>query len=428
MSNVTVRARIRNLAVGGAGVGNVIAVETAPGAPADESLQGITAFVPFTIPGEEVRAFVEAHKKRYLEARLAEVLLPAPGRVVPQCEHFGVCGGCELQHMSYPTQLETKGEMIRSMLQVGGLGPEVISTLRPIVPSSPFNYRRRISLHIDEQGQIGFYRSRSREVVSLRECPISSPQIEELLPRLGSFAQAVARKVSTLVLEADDRGVCAAMRGVSSLYEADIEAVIDAARAVFDGAILTDDSGERAAFGRRELSMPSIDGPVTVPLGAFSQVNAEINGQLIATVCDQLESRTATTVWDLYAGAGNFALPLKRRGFDVLAVEVDERLVEVGKQGLASYLCSSVERFLKSAAAAKLPDAIVADPPRSGLGALVSTLPKVDTLILISCHLPSFVRDLKGLLQQGWKVSRILPFDMFAQTSYVEVLSVFQKK
>lgn len=426
-----IKVHIRNLAVGGAGVGNVTAVSPSLKTPSDDPpLEGITAFVPFTIPGEDVWAHVDLHKKRYLEARLAEVISPAAGRVTPRCCHFGICGGCELQHMSYATQLESKHAMIRSMLQVGGCGEEILSCLEAIVPSQPFNYRRRIALHLDPQANLGFYRSRSREVISLNECPISDPQIGALLPKLSHFAKAVCHKISTLILECDSRGVCAVLRTLGKLTESDLESLRETTQLVFDSASIQDDSGERLTFGRRELTMPTLDGSVEVPVGAFSQINAEVNLQLVNAVCEELSRRRVSEIWDLYAGAGNFALPLARRGFSVTAVEVDPRLVEVGKREVPNYVCSSVEAFLRggSVLSRNLPDAIVADPPRSGLGNLVKSLPEVERLILISCHLPSFVRDLKNLINGDWRVSRIVPFDMFAQTSYVEMMSVFIRK
>lgn len=426
-----IKVHIRNLAVGGAGVGNVTSVSPSLKTSSDDPpLEGITAFVPFTIPGEDVWAHVDLHKKRYVEARLAEVISPAAGRVTPRCCHFGVCGGCELQHMSYASQLESKQAMIRSMLQVGGCGPEILNCLETIIPSQPFNYRRRIALHLDRQGNLGFYRSRSREIISLSECPIADPQIGALLPKLPYFAKAVCHKISTLILECDSSGVCAVLRALGRLSESELESLRDAAQLVFESVMIQDDSGERLTFGRRELTMPTVDGSVQVPVGAFSQINSEVNLQLVTAVCNELSQRGVREIWDLYAGAGNFALPLARRSFAVTAVEVDPRLVEVGKQEVSDYVCSSVEAFLRNGSSSRkakrsLPDAIVADPPRSGLGNLVKSLPEVESLILISCHLPSFVRDLKNLTHGDWRVSRIVPFDMFAQTSYVEMMSVF---
>ena len=171
-----------------------------------------------------------------------------------------------------------------------------------------------------------------------------------------------------------------------------------------------------------------------LPAGVFSQVNWEVNLKLIEEVLSVIEPRAEMKVYDLYAGAGNFTLPLARSGASVEAVECESVLVRWGREnakthGLdqkVTYRERSVEKFLRNE---KLdPDSILlADPPRSGLGPLVKELGAGKRLVLISCHLPSFVRDVKQLIQNEWSASRIQAFDMFAQTSYVEMMGVFER-
>ena len=140
-------------------------------------------------------------------------------------------------------------------------------------------------------------------------------------------------------------------------------------------------------------------------------------------------------VCDLYAGAGNFSFPMARVGARITAVECDKRLAGFGAENArrlqftkeVEFVTSSVEKFLKKVRKEKPPELIVADPPRSGLGPVASMLPDAQRLILISCHQPSFVRDLVTLRNSGWRLHTILPFDMFAQTSYLEILSVFTR-
>ena len=181
-----------------------------------------------------------------------------------------------------------------------------------------------------------------------------------------------------------------------------------------------------AGFGRQILDLQiSNQVFISVPAGAFSQVNWPINQKLLQYVCT--EAKHTDTICDLYAGAGNFSIPLARLGADVVAVECEKRLAQLGKTNAKrlavekklEFREQSVESFLRSKP--KGYDLIVADPPRNGLGALCSELNFAERLVLVSCSLPSFVRDLKNLVERGWQVQDIQPFDMFAQTSYLEI-------
>ena len=202
---MAVTVNIRNLAFGGEGVGEVVPPIGLDDQvlPHDKSLLGISAFVKFSIPGELVTAEVRETKKRHLRADLLEVLTPSPNRIPPLCKHFGICGGCELQHIEYSEQLKLKLEMIKGALRAARLPQAVIEAVRPLVASEPYRYRRRVSLHISEGGLIGFYREFSRSVVSISECEVATPEIQNLLPQLQGFAEKVKGKISSLVLESD---------------------------------------------------------------------------------------------------------------------------------------------------------------------------------------------------------------------------------
>lgn len=430
MSAITVN--IRNLAFGGDGVGEV----TEPVPSESHDLLGIAAFVPFTIPGERVQAHITEKKKRYLRGELIEVIEPSPHRVKPRCKYYGACGGCELQHIDYSEQLHLKEEMIRGALRAGRLPLQVVETLRPVLPSEPFGYRRRITLHLSESGLIGFYREHSRSIVSIEECSIAVPEISVLLPKLSVFSSAVRGKVTSVILEADALGVVAVLKSAYALGKKDSELILKAAREIFENALLLSAGEPAGGFGREILELPlSASGAfnLQVPAGNFSQINLEVNKELIEYVIAASNVERGQNVFDLYSGAGNFALPLARAGTKVTAVEVDPRLVQLGKQNSLRYkfdrsinfIEASVERFIAKESSA--PDLIVADPPRSGLGSLASKMPKAKRMVLISCHLPSCVRDLLALVESGYKVEEIQPFDMFAQTSYTEIATVLSR-
>lgn len=433
MASSVVQVNIRNIAVGGAGVGEVHAQTNGK-----DDLLGIAAFVPFSIPGEQVSAHVTLKKKQYIETQLLQVEKESPLRVVAPCKYFSTCGGCELQHISYDGQLELKHRMIEGALRSGRVPQPVIDTLLPVIPGDAFGYRRRVTLHIDASGSVGFYRPNSRAVVAIQSCPISVPLIEESLKDIQVFGREVRGKVSSIVLEADESTVVCVLKTPYALGDADVQQVLSIAKKVFKNVKIVASDKEVGGFGKQILEMPLAERgafSLQVPAGSFSQVNWKINQQLVERVVQYAEATAGKAVLDLYAGAGNFSLPLARTGAKVTAVECDERLVGFGRQnafrlGLDSRLDffeGSVEAFLKSKKPQRSFDVLVADPPRSGLGNLASELPVANRFLLVSCHLPSFVRDIKTLSQSGWQVKVLQPYDMFAQTSYVEILSLLER-
>ncbi len=426
-----VSVKIRNIAVGGAGVGEVVSQ-----GDGKEDLLGIAAFVPYSIPGEKVSALVTSQKKRHLETELREIEDAAEERVVPRCKYYMACGGCELQHISYEGQLQAKYKMIDGALRAAKFPSEVSEALRPVTPGSPFSYRHRLTLHVDPHGKVGLYRTNSRSVVPIESCAISNQKINEALTHIQSFGKEVQGRISSVLLEADDQGIIAILKSPYDLGKAEAEQILNRAKMHFGNVKLVIGEKELSGSGRQILELPLNEQKslvLQVPAGAFSQVNVGINQRLIAKVVEEIEVGARTKVLDLYAGAGNFSLPIAKRGGSVTAVECDPRLVSFGRENASryglekklEYVHSSVEKFLASQKdSLRAFDCILADPPRSGLGNLAGELPQVKKLLLISCHLPSFTRDLRTLIDRGYEVKGIYPFDMFAQTSYIEILAV----
>ncbi len=429
-----VQVNIRRLAVGGAGVGEVVAQSDG-----GDSLLGITAFVPFTARGERVLARVTEKKERYLKAELLEIESSSDARVSPPCQYYQTCGGCELQHISYESELQAKDEMIHGALRAAQLGSDVLSKIEPIIRGEEFGYRRRVSLHIDNAGRIGFYRENSRAVVQIDSCMIAVPEINEALASVKILGPILQQKATSLLLEVDAKGLIVVIKSPYDLAAPERKSILEAAKKHFENVSLLVGGEEVGGFGRQILEMPLNKAgtlSLQIPAGSFSQVNWNMNLNLIAQVLEDAATLPGARVYDLYAGAGNFSLPLARAGMKVTAVESDSRLVNLGRQNAKRYQCDTrleyqdakVEDFLATRRKRGEIGLVVADPPRSGLGKLVPALQFSERLHLVSCHLPSFVRDVKAFLQLGWRVEKIQAFDMFAQTSHVELLGILSNK
>ncbi len=428
-----VEVRIRNIAVGGSGVGEVCAQKNGY-----QDLLGITAFVPFTSPGERVLARIDDTRNRYLNASLLSVEEPSPARVQPECPLFTQCGGCELQHLSYEGQLTAKHAMIHGSLRAAKLSQSDLERLRPVIGGDGYQYRRRVTLHIDSEGKVGFYRGASRSVIPVPNCPVSVPLINDVLPGLPEFGKSVRGKISTVILDADDNGIVAVLKSPYPIGTAEKQTLLNHAKKFFQNVSLVGPNGEIGGFGRQIVDLNVSEAPpisIRVPAGHFSQVNAKINRQLIRKTIEAVPLSSSHVLFDLYSGAGNFSVPIAFTGAQVFAVECDKRLVNFARENAAKYRLeknlqvkeASVERFLEKPPKVSKLHTILADPPRSGLGPLVDELPDADTLLLISCHLPSCARDLKALTEKRWSIESIQPFDMFAQTSYVEILTVLRR-
>ena len=428
-----VKVNVRNLAVGGEGVGEVTWQSDG-----NQDLLGITAFVPFSAVGEQVRAQVSQRKGRYIRGTMIEVEQYSKERLSPECEYFEHCGGCELQHIRYQEQLRSKGEMLKGALRAAGLGLDVVDRLKEVLPSKPYGYRRRLSLHVDSGGRVGLYRNSSRSVVAIDNCSVATSKINEALRKIQSFGRDVAGQITSILLEEDSSGLVVVLKSPIALSAVERREVLKAAKNYFTNVSLMIAEKEVDGFGRRILELPlSKSGHIKlrVPAGSFTQVNWEINLQLIEDVLRFSRAHERVEIFDLYSGAGNFSIPLARAGAKVQAVECDSTLISFGRENSKRYSLErrldfvdmSVEKFLKLSGNSKSVQSIIADPPRSGLGKLTSEIRCGEQLQLISCHLPSFVRDLRNLLEVGWQIENIKPYDMFSQTSYLEILGVFRR-
>ncbi len=425
----SVKVNIREIASGGAGVGEVIEGE--------QELLGITAFVPYTIRGEQVSAKVLEKKERFVRTELEEVEASSAKRVDPPCSVYGRCGGCELQHMNYQEQLDAKQSMILGALRTRRLTESEFSKVSPIEPSNPFSYRRRVNLHVSHDGKIGFYRSKSRVVVPISRCEISNNAINEVLESCQNLAPAISGKISSIILESDREGVVAQLKARVELSKTEIESILKASKHCFSDATLISATKELGGYGRKILELPlSGTSRIGVPLGGFSQVNTEVNQKMVDFVVRSSNLKKGDRVHDLYSGAGNFSIPLAKVGANLVAVECSEQLTSfcarnAEKHGVSDrveVVDQSVEKFLKKRNEKEEVELVVVDPPRSGLNLIAKELSYAKRLILISCQLVSFARDLRILLDEGWELEEVKPFDMFAQTSHIEIVGVLSSR
>lgn len=405
------------------------------------------------LPGETARVTVTTVKQKYAVAELVQLIAGSPSRAQPFCPVFGVCGGCQVQHLSYPAQLAWKRDVVRNALQrIGGFaGVDVRDT---IGMTTPRNYRNKMSLVVEHHSAlptIGFYKQRSHDVVPIDACPIVLPQLSDYVARLnaGRLDEAIAGALEPArhVVARAARATGQAVFTVTTERASDaVEQGAAALQACLPGVVGVtnsyDPSGENAILGRRGHVLAGTDEieetiegiRYRVSAASFFQVNVEIVGRIFEFVKRGLTA--PRRVVDLYCGAGTFALFFAKHGCDVVGVEenpgaVAEAVANAELNGLQERVrvrSGRVEEVLRGAEGrALLRGAHIAflDPPRKGsdeatLAAVADAA--VPNIWYLSCDPATLARDLKFLTAKGYRFGVVQPFDMFPQTGHVETL------
>jgi 23S rRNA (uracil1939-C5)-methyltransferase len=394
---------------------------------------GRVVFVQLAAPGDRVRARIVQQRRGFLRAELADVVRPGPDRIAPRCPVFGHCGGCQWQHVATTAQRAAKRELVAEQLaRLGGLRDADVRPTR--APADAWGYRARITLLADGR-RLGFRRARSHALAEIDECAIADPVLVAHLGVARAWAAAVRTAPLRVTLAAAPGGVVLAATLRARPSELDVVATEDilAGASTVRGAVLTG-GGERRVVGDPDLRVPvERDLVLEVPADAFTQVNPGANLLVVATVLELGTFRTGEHALDLYCGAGNFTLPLARRGVDVIGVERSPVAVAAARAnarrlGLASarFTCDAV-----AAALAQLPstpvDAVVLDPPRGGAADVAGPLAlrRAARIVYVSCDPATLARDARTLVAAGYRLGRVQPLDVFSQTYHVETVAEF---
>lgn len=414
--------RINGIATGGASVGRVVGPEGSPRI-------GMAAFVAYAAPGELVEARPTRLWTRHLEADLVRVVESSPDRIEPTCPHFTACGGCHLQHLGGDSQRAARRQMLVDALRTGGL-PDLCDLVGETICGPEFGYRQRATLHVDPvDGRAGYFGRRSHQLLVPSACPVLRPALEATLVEPLVLGDLTPCESVDLALEEGETGVYAVLRLSHPLPSSRLRAVVQILGERFAGGSVQCRGRAPFHFGDQAVRR-TVDGVATVsPPGVFAQANPAVNDRLIAHV--KAVAAGARTACDLYAGSGNFTFPLASAGIATVAVESDPELAASGRAEAARrgvpvrFVEDRVERYVRRSPAPV--EFLLADPPRAGLDKAGSHLGFGKTLVLISCHLPAAVRDLKALVGNGWSVRELVPFDMFPQTGHVEVATTLTR-
>jgi 23S rRNA (uracil1939-C5)-methyltransferase len=373
--------------------------------------EGKVVLAPFVLPGERARVAPERETASLVHAKLVEILEPAAERVAPECPHFMRCGGCHYQHAGYEFQLAQKqavlGEVLRRVAKTEVSGIAVLS-------GPPFGYRNRTQWHI-AGGRIGYHQAGSHRLCAIERCPISSPKLNEALAALRRMIRQprFPQFIRSLEIFTDEEQVQINIRETAGQR---------VARTFFEWCAARIPGRHVAA-----LDYAAAGEIFRVSPQSFFQTNRFLIDKLVETA---LEGAGGEFAVDLYAGVGLFTLPLARRFHRVEAVESARSAARdlefnAARAGLeVAVRQESAARYLEGLAA--LPDFVLADPPRAGLGReAVGQLLRLrpPRLAIVSCDPATLARDLQALLGGGYEIEKVTLVDLFPQTYHIETVA-----
>lgn len=410
-------------------------------------VEGKAVFVHGALPGERVRARVQRRHGRYDEAEVIEVITASAARVAARCAHFGVCGGCSLQHLGEADQLRHKQSVLEELLtHQGGVTP---LRMAPPITGPQWGYRRKARLGVKlvaKKGGIlvGFRERAKPYVADCRQCDILDPRVGLHLAELRALIAGLSApdRVPQIEVAIGDSAVALVIRHLTPLTEADRALLADYAHAN-DVEIYLQGGGYDSicnlrADGPARLSYRVAGCVLEFAPGGFVQINAEINARMVEHALALLAVEAADRVVDLFCGLGNFTLPLARVAGAVHGYEGDAALVAQGAanaalNGLTNAHFAAVDLAEPAACAAlatRSANKLLLDPPRSGALAVVEHAPlaSLERLVYVSCNPVTLARDAAILVRRhGFRLDESGILDMFPHTAHVESISLFTR-
>ncbi len=409
---------------------------------------GKTVFVSGALEGETVEAKVTLTRSKYDEADTVTVLKASPIRAIPPCEHYGVCGGCSLQHIAPEAQIEMKQKVLADQFKQGHLEPQ--TWLSPLTFGQG-GYRRKARMGVrfvikKDSLLVGFREKGSNFLADLNRCIVMDPRLGESILPLRELINGLAGKddIPQIEVAAGDHSVALIFRHMQPLSDSDAQALIAFCQQRdwlcylqpkgYDTVhrIYPEQGNDRLSYALPDFNLEMLFYPLD-----FTQVNADVNQRMIKLALDLLNPQPHERVLDLFCGLGNFTLPLATRAQSVIGVEGDEAMVQRGYENARHNNLSNVDFYAQDLTAdfSQQPwakegfDALLIDPPRSGALEVVRYLPNFGAkrIVYVSCNPATLARDAGELVKAGYKLITAGVMDMFTHTAHVESIALFVK-
>lgn len=347
-------------------------------------IEGKIVFVPFVLPGETVEFTIIEEKKNFSEAQLVNILDKSPQRVTPVCPYYYSCGGCNMMHMNYDTQLKSKVEFVQNLLLRNG---KLSNIDVDIIPSKPLSYRNRVQVHSDGH-IVGFKERAGNRIIPIKSCPIAVNGINEY------FTSATGEKsIERMVLF-----------GEENWFSKDVS-----------------DEEIHITLNQKEIYFKS---------SLFFQSNVS----MLSPMSDHLNRFvTGDSLFDLYSGVGLLSSMVEDKFKKIQAVEINRFVEPYIRRNITAeleFFPLSLEKWVSQRKKCSA-DTIMIDPPRTGLSKKVRDYlnkSKADVIIYVSCDPATMARDLKDIVADKYIIEDFKLFDFYPQTSHMEAVAVLKSR
>lgn len=420
-------------------------------------IDGKATFISGALPGEEVTFIYTAKSRNHDEGKIHSVISASPDRVEPKCEHYAVCGGCSLQHLSSQAQISYKQQaMLEGLKYIGKVEPQEV--FEPLT-GDVWGYRRKARLGAKfvfkkDKVLVGFRERHASFLADIDSCEVLHPSVGKQLKAIQTLMYDMASRDTTPQIEVavGDESTALIIRHLKPLSAEDQSAWVsfaqthdyqlylqpkgpDTVHRIWPSA---DDADATSLFYQH----PTFDTTVAFGPQDFFQVNSSINRQMVPRAVELLQLTGKERVLDLFCGLGNFTLPIARHAAHVTGVEGDLTMVKRARQtaianGIentdyyASNLMGTAQELKREPWLKNHYDCILLDPPRSGAKEIIEHFGKLKAkrIVYVSCHPATLARDVGELVHtHGYTLCGAGVMDMFPQTAHVESIAVFEKK
>ena len=411
-------------------------------------VEGKAVFIDDALPGETVEWIRTKRTRNFDEGRISRVITPSAHRITAQCAHFGVCGGCALQHLAAEQQLEFKQrQLLDALSRIGQVTPN--ETLAPLAASA-WHYRRRARLAArwvpkKQRTVVGFRERSSSFIADLKGCEILAAPIHGLIEPLSHLISSlsVRAKVPQIEVAAADNATALVIRVLDTITPEDRQAIEAFARE-HNVEIYLQPGGYdtiaplSGAATELEYRLPDFDVSLRFQPTDFVQVNGPLNALMVKRAVELLAPSASDRVLDLFCGLGNFSLPIARSAAHVTAVEGEAGLVarardnalRNGLNNVEFHVANLAEPQKHAAWASRRYGKVLLDPPRAGAREVLNLIAAsgASTVVYISCHPGTLARDAGVLVHEhGFSLESAGVMDMFPHTAHVESMAVFKR-
>lgn len=412
-------------------------------------INGKTTFIENALPGEEVLFSYSKKHNKYDEGKTTEILKPSTDRVIPLCQHYGICGGCALQHLSNDAQLNLKQKTLLEQLKhFGGVEPEI---LLPALRGPLWGYRRRGRLgakYVTKKQSVlvGFREKNGRYLADLKRCEVLDPKVGTLLVPLQNLIAGLKafQHIPQIEIAISDDTTGLVFRHLTPLDINDLAQLKNFAQAHHIQLYLQpgDTQSIHCIWPEKDpkqlfYRLPEQRLELAFNPSDFTQINSEINRKMVNLALELLEPKISDRILDLFCGLGNFTLAIAQHCSEVVGIEGSAALVAQAQKNALHNNIHNAFFYEANLASDSLSgewtkqnfNKILLDPPRTGALEIIQNLPKwnIERIVYVSCNPATLARDAGELAKQGYRLFKAGIMDMFPHTHHVEAISLFIK-